>query len=607
MEIMKHLSNKEFSQKKLEEYANWNKLTQYGRQNPIWFMEYMMGVSLMDFQKYVYMNSWVKQFVLLLQCRGAGKTTTGALLNMTKMLLIPNWKTYVASNSLAQSIEVFKKIESIALNQIPSFKSLTDIYAEEVERSANSETGFIHDPKGYHFKLFNNSELTTLSSNLTANRGKRGSVMFDECGWLSDEAYAVLESFINVDTTFKLGTETVSHIDPRQVPLQLLYTSSASDVESHYFQIFEKFSKKQMMGDPNYFVANLTADALLKHTTVNGKSIKSHLSQAQIDKAFEDNPDLAERELYNHFRKGGGVNAVVSMDLLNHNSEVRKPLLLNDTGKKKFIFCYDPARNFDGSVLSIFELCEDEEHGYYLRLVNVISMVDPESRNKTPLPMTEQLKIIKKQMLLYNGVGAAEWENIEFWIDAGSGGGGISAVADQLLDDWVDESGVKHRGIIDPVHKQYETARKKYPLAMPIVHLVDPQGYKKIIYDACQKMCQLNLIKFTAYDGKDSITFLDSKEEIVTQELTNSEKLALANIELAKTELSYMCRYETANGNVQYELERSKANKMHDDRAYTMALGAYALSTLRRHDLITPVINNDAANFFLSRPAKTYK
>lgn len=607
MEIMKRLTDKEFSQKKLEEYANWTKITQYGRQNPIWFMSEMMGVELMDFQKYIYMNSWIKQFVLWLECRGAGKTVKGALLHMTKMLLLPNWKVYVASNSLAQSIECFKKIEGLAYNQIPSFKSLTDMYADELERSANNETGFVHDPKGYHFKLFNNSELVTLSSNLTTNRGKRGSVMFDECGWLSDEAYAVLESFINVDTTFRLGTDTISHIDPRQVPLQLLYTSSASDVESHYFQIFQKFAKKQMMGDPNYFVADLTADALLKHSSVNGIPIKSHLSQAQIDKAFEDNPDLAERELYNHFRKGSGVNAVVSMEILNHNSEVRKPLLLNDTGKKKFIFCYDPARNFDGSVLSIFELCEDEEHGYYLRLVNVISMVDPESRNKTPLPMTEQLKIIKKQMLLYNGAGAAEWENIEFWIDAGSGGGGISAVADQLLDDWVDESGVKHRGIIDPVHKQYETARKKYPLAMPIVHLVDPQGYKKIIYDACQKMCQLNLIKFTAYDGKDSITFLDSKEEIVTQELTNSEKLALANIELAKTELSYMCRYETANGNVQYELERSKANKMHDDRAYTMALGAYALSTLRRHDLITPVINNDTADFFLCRPAKTYR
>ena len=120
-------------------------------------------------------------------------------------------------------------------------------------------------------------------------------------------------------------------------------------------------------------------------------------------------------------------------------------------------------------------------------------------------------------------------------------------------------------------------------------------------------MCQLNLIKFTSYDGKDSITFFDENEEIITQDLTNSEKLALTNIELAKTELSYMCRYETANGNVQYELERDKANKMHDDRAYTMALGAYALSTLRRHELTTPIIDVGTTNFFMARPAKTYK
>lgn len=37
-------------------------------------------------------------------------------------------------------------------------------------------------------------------------------------------------------------------------------------------------------------------------------------------------------------------------------------------------------------------------------------------------------------MIKYNGERAAEWENIDFYIDAGSGGGGISAVADQLMD-----------------------------------------------------------------------------------------------------------------------------------------------------------------------------
>ncbi len=606
MEIMTRLSDKEFSQKKLEEYANWMRIVQYGRQNPIWFSEWAFGIELMDFQKWVYMNSWYRPFCLWCECRGAGKTVEASVMHMGKMLLIPNWKQYVASNSLAQSVEVFKKIEDLALNRIPSFKSLTDIFAEEIYRSPNNETGFLHDPKGHSFRLFNNSELLTLSSNMTTARGKRGSVHFDESGWMDEETYAVLESFINVDTSFGLGVNKNKHIEPRQMPLQLLYTSSASDCESHYFQIFKKFSMKQMMGDPNYFVADLTADAITKYSTVGGKPIKSHLTQAQIDKAVEDNPELAERELFNHFRKGGGANSVVNMETLIHNSEARLPLMFNDTGKKKFIFCYDPARNFDNSVLSIFQLMEDEKVGYYLRLENVISMVDMESKNKTPLPMTEQLKIIKDQMIKYNGEGCPEWENITFYVDSGAGGGGISAICDQLLDDWYDNKGVKHRGIIDPVHKQYETARSKYPLAMPIVHLVDPQSYKKIIYDAVQKMCQLNLIKFTEYDGKDEITVINDDGEFERYTLSPEQKLALANIELAKNELSYMCRYDTPNGGVQYELERSKQNKMHDDRAYTMALGAYALSTLRRHDLVT-VQRTESADFFMARPPKTYK
>ena len=85
-------------------------------------------------------------------------------------------------------------------------------------------------------------------------------------------------------------------------------------------------------------------------------------------------------------------------------------------------------------MLSIFQVINDKEVGYKLRLENVVSMVDQSTKNKTPLPMNAQLEIIKDLMIKYNGERAAEWENIEFYIDAGSGGGGISAVADQLLD-----------------------------------------------------------------------------------------------------------------------------------------------------------------------------
>ena len=188
-------------------------------------------------------------------------------------------------------------------------------------------------------------------------------------------------------------------------------------------------------------------------------------------------------------------------------------------------------------------------------------------------------------MIKYNGDRAAEWENIDFYIDAGSGGGGISAVADQLMEDWYDKYGGKHRGIIDPNHKQYETARQTYPNAMPIVHLVDPQGYKKIMYDAVSKMVKLNLIEFSDYDNKDYILVENKDGGFDTVQLSAEEKLALANMNIAKMQLSYMCRYDTPNGGVTYELAKDKKG-MHDDHAYTMAEGGYALALLRRTDLL---------------------
>ena len=586
MEIYIPTTDQEFSQRKIEEYAKFEKIINWGRKDPVHFAEEFFGIKLIDYQKWCFMESWDKPFALWLCSRGTGKTTLAAVYLQTKMLLIPNYNVFVSTNSLSQSIDCFKKIEDLALQRIPSFKTVTDIFLAEVEKSANSETGFLHNPAGHFFKLYNNSSLLTLSTNLNALRGKRGSVYYDETSWQTREAMAATEHFADVDASFGLGVEKVHYFEPIQMPLQLLYASSAGDVTFPFYEKYVSFAKKMFLGDRNYFVCDINANTVVNFSTVDGEKIKSHLTQAQIDKAVDEDPELADRELFNKFRKDGGQNAVVKMDVLIRNSDVRPPLLFNDTGKKKFIFCYDPARNFDGSVLSIFQVMDDKEFGYWLQLENVVSMVDINSKNKTPLPMPQQLEIIKELLIKYNGERAAEWENIEFYIDAGSGGGGISAVADQLMEGWTDKNGIKHRGIIDPEHKQYETARKTYTNAMPIVHLIDPQGYKKVIYDALQKMANLNLIKFTDYDNKDHIMLDKKNGEFEKYELSFDEKLALTNINLLKVETSYMCRYDTPNGGVQYELAKDKKNTMHDDRAYTLAMGAYALAKLRREDLL---------------------
>ena len=585
MEFYTPMPTKELSQKKLEEYDKMAKIIQWGRRNPVKFAETFFGTKLIDFQAYCFMRTWTVHYALWAECRGAGEDTLADVYNMSRLLLIPDYSSYISRNTYAQSVESFTKLRDIALKRIPSFASATDIFAREVDKTgSNSETGFLQAPT-CKFRLYNNSKLEALSSNLEAIRGKRGAVWFNETAWKTAEELAVVENFANVDTSFSTSTEKIQYHKPEQMPLQILYTSSVGDVTYPFFDKYKTFYKKMLVGNKNYFCFDINAYDILNHSTIDGEKIKSHLTEDQIKKAIEEDPDNADVELFNKFRKGGGQNAVVTMDDLMRNSTVRKPLLYNDTGKKKFIFCYDPARNFDGSVLSIFQVINDKDAGFKLRLENVVSMVDQNSKNKTPLPMPAQLDIIKDLMIKYNGERAAEWENIDFYIDAGSGGGGISAVADQLMEDWYDKYGGKHRGIIDPNHKQYETARQTYPNAMPIVHLVDPQGYKKIMYDAVSKMVKLNLIEFSDYDNKDYILVENKDGGFDTVQLSAEEKLALANMNIAKMQLSYMCRYDTPNGGVTYELAKDKKG-MHDDHAYTMAEGGYALALLRRTDLL---------------------
>ena len=142
------------------------------------------------------------------------------------------------------------------------------------------------------------------------------------------------------------------------------------------------------------------------------------------------------------------------------------------------------------------------------------------------------------------------------------------------------------------------------------MHLIDPAGYKKIIYDALQKMSNLDLIKYIEYDNKEFMLLKDENGEFIEHKLSDEEKLALININLLKTEVSYMCRYDTPNGGVQFELAREKRNVLHDDRSYTAAMAAYALSQMRRKQIVNIPINSqlDLTTYKnLVRKAKIYK
>lgn len=605
----------ELSQRKIDEYRKWAEIVRWGRLNPVRFAEEIFGAQMIDFQRYVLQESWWRPFCLWLWSRGAGKDATGAILYMDKLLLIPDYRLHISCNAYAQSVDTLNKMRDIAYKRIPTFASLTDLFAREVDKTGtNSETGFIQSPPA-HFRLFNNSECIALSSNLDTIRGKRGGVWFNETGWKDAESISVIENFANVDSSFSTSTQKYSYLKPQQIPLQLLYTSSASSVDTPFYEKYKFFFEKMLIGDDKYFVCDIDAYDVLNHSTIDGEKIVSHLSEARIKKDIQDNPDAAERELFNKFRHGGGKDALVELGEIMRNSEYRKPLLYNDTGKRKFVFSYDPARNFDGSVLSIAEKYEDDtkdkktNKGTMYRVVYSQEMTDTQSARKAPLDMVEQLRIIRQLLVDFNGEGVDDWENIvEFNIDAGAGGGGVSAIADQLLLPFKDKDGNEHVGIIDPTHSAYESARKRYPDNKPIVRLREPRKMKTIMFDALAKMVKGNLFKFTSYDGKDYILVGDENDkngEFVQAFLNDREKLALQMIELGKTQLSYIVR--TTNGStVSYDLAKDKQASMHDDAAYTLCMLGYSLSEVRRGQIVNKKKKDDYVdhNFFFSRKPK---
>lgn len=101
------LTVENISQRKLEGYLKWCNVVQWGRRNPSKFAEEILGVEFMDFQRYTFMESWDKQFVIWLFSRNGGKSTLSAPLIMTKMMLFPNFESYILSTTSAQSQDTF--------------------------------------------------------------------------------------------------------------------------------------------------------------------------------------------------------------------------------------------------------------------------------------------------------------------------------------------------------------------------------------------------------------------------------------------------------------------------------------------------------------------
>ena len=621
--------NYSMSQRKLERYEQIAEIKSYYQRNPVKFMREVLGAELFDAQAYAVEMSWNKPYVLWVCSRGFGKSSIVDLMLMSKGMLYNNYWSYIASGSGDQAILTFKTLENIANQNIESMTGLTDVFKQQIEVKNAAGDGFVHNPSGYFYSLYNGSFTKTLNSNVDKRRGARANmVVFDECGWLDQNMMQVYAAFTIVNKDLKLGgtvdIDTIKTI-PKEVPNQLFYISSASSIDTPFYEKYRDFSKQMILGNPDYFVADINCDVVIKGT-VGGKVYPaSLLTQETVDAEMRNNPEKAAREYYNRFTEDGGINQIIKRALITRNSYTSPPVLCNDTGKRKFVFAYDPARNTDNSILSIGELKYDEERGYTMDIVNCVSFVDIGLKRKTPMMTQDQIKEIHNLLLDYNG-DAVDYDNIEIILaDAGSGGGGNSWVRDALIEDWTDKSGNSHRGLID---KDYSPEYvRRYPNASNKLKLLEPSKYKSDMFEALIKMVEADLITFPeSYDNRGYLNIFEvdqkllsknknaiqeqlEKEDLSQKEyeerlddelskldiakskiykLSPDEEIALKQIDMMKEEIVNICRTKRESGKDMFKLPPYKDADtgasdatMHDDRAYTLAMLGWYLSEKR--------------------------
>ena len=634
------------STRKIESLMEISKMQKYFQCNPLKWIDLMYNMEMLDCQALIIQRAWNCPNVLVTASRGIGKSTTIDVILMSKDSLFSNYWCYIASGSGDQAQQTFMTLEKLANDNIDEFQGSTGkLFKDEVVIPSASGDGFSHNPNGFTYSTYNGSTTKTLNSNIDSRRGARGSVIFDESAFLSEEMINVYSAFTIVNKSFKTGKDSSGKsIDPiRQrtfatnIPNQKFLISSASTTDTKYYALYRDWSKRQIMGDPDYCVLHIDCEVAFK-PTLHGKIIAPLLSRSTVESEMRTNPEKARREYYCQFTTEAGSDAIVKRGVITRNEEIRKPIHCNETGNKKYGLFYDPARQMDNSFILVMEFYDyiqkDGTIDKRAKIVNGVNLLDVGKKIKSPMRTPDQVEYLKQMILDYNA-GADNYENIVgIWIDAGSGGGGIN-IADYLMPDWETADGMVHRGLIDKEFSSDYVSR--FPNAVDKIHLMSPSKYKSEMYEALIEMLTQDKISFTAtYDNKEYLTIFDidqkklaKERERITEELKKKklnekefeekmqeelgkiqsvntktikldwkDKIALANIDALKEEIVNMVRKKRESGKDSFELTPEKARSLHDDRAYTLALGGYALMEERRKLLLQkPKVNsNDLLN-----------
>lgn len=586
-----------------ESMKKYIKLIQWGRENPVQFIEEILQIPLMDYQKWLIANTWKSEYAVWVCSRNSGKSFLANVLIQARAILFPKLQVHILSAVSRQSMETFTTGENIAKNNVKSLIRSNTVILDEIEKTKSDSDGFTHDQKkGYVFKLMNGSSVTAVVGGVKTIVGKRSNMLvYDESGIIPKELFDLSEPFATQSSSFKVGASFDSEVYPQEIPNLRLYIGSATDTNSYFYNKYKEGCKQMLSGNDKYFVADLNCEIPL-HPTMNGKPMPALLTQDEINRKMRENEIMGMREYYNIFDHFDIEDAVVTRSDIFANTEVFVPYLHK---KSKYIISYDPASKNDNAPVLIMELFKDEETkewcGRCVHMENLV--VTYNDGSKRPMRLDEQVKRLRELIYEFNGKEKTPpYEHVKVLIDSGSGGQAPS-ICQELCKDWVDNNGHKHPGLYDENNEHMKRWAEAFPHAVSgSLFIVEPRKYRNALFEAGKALVPLGVVKFAPSCPKNDILVLDDG---TNYKLEKKKLNSLIQMDLMKEEVASMVRIKSPNGGVTYQLPVEKRNKMHDDRAYVFYLAVWWLYQIRTDEILGEQTSIDYSVFFSDKPKIT--
>lgn len=587
----------------LQKYVN---LIQWGRAHPVQFIEQIMQVPLMDYQKWIISESWTVEYAVWVCSRNAGKSFLLGVYMQARALLYPKSIIQILSTSSRQANETFDTMEKIAKHQVKTLISDNSVFVDEIKVEKSDTDGFTHDKKtGSMVRLLNGSEIKAVTGTAKTVRGKRSNInVYDEAGTISRDFYDVTEPFCTQSSDFKTGANYDSEVYPKEVPNTRLYVGSATDTNSLFWEKYREAFKQMLIGNKKYFVADLDCEIPL-HPTQDGKPHSPLLSQDEIDRKTRENEITANREYHNIFDRFDQEDAMISRADIAANIETYLPHIKWAGKKHKYVITYDPAAKVDNAPVLITEIFKDDEtheiKGRFVHMENLVHTFNDGS--KRPMRLDEQVDRLRQIIYEYNGKdNVPAYDNIMVLIDAGTGGQ-CPAIAQELCKDWTDANGKVHPGLYDETSEDMRRWVEKFPKAISgHMKLMEPTKYRTAFFDAARVLIPSGVMKFPPNCPKGNSLVNDDGSDL---HLDRRHIASLLQMDFMKEELASMVRVRTPRGQVTYGLPPEKKKKCHDDRCYVAVMACWWIQQLRTDDTLGEETGLDYGGFIQKNKEKS--